>query len=88
MAITGGFIEVRENRVTILADAAERGEEIDTARAEAARRRAEDRLAAKEEAIDMAQAEVALKRALVRLKAAERIARRRRGGPSSGPPTT
>src|SRR3990172_838852 len=38
MAITGGFIEVRENRVTVLADAAERAEEIDTARAEEARR--------------------------------------------------
>src|SRR4030067_2989140 len=44
MAITGGFIEVRDNRVTILADAAERGEEIDTARAEEARRRAQERL--------------------------------------------
>jgi len=42
MAITGGFIEVRENRVTILADTAERGEEIDVAQAEAARRRAEE----------------------------------------------
>src|SRR3972149_6367058 len=41
MAITGGFIEVRENRVTILADAAERAEEIDVVRAEEARRRAQ-----------------------------------------------
>lgn len=88
MAITGGFIEVRENRVTILADAAERGEEIDMARAEEARRRAEERLAAREEAIDMAQAEAALKRALIRLKAAERIRRRRAGRPPSAPPTS
>ncbi len=87
MAITGGFIEVRENRVTILADAAERGEEIDAARAEAARRQAEERLAAREEAIDTAQTEAALRRALMRLKAVERV-RRRRGGPPSAPPTT
>jgi F-type H+-transporting ATPase subunit epsilon len=81
MAITGGFIEVRENRVTILADAAERGEDIDMARAEAARRRAEERLASREATVDMVQAEMALKKALVRLKAAEQIRRRRRGAP-------
>jgi F-type H+-transporting ATPase subunit epsilon len=81
MAITGGFIEVRENRVTILADAAERGEEIDAARAEAARRLAEERLASREATIDMVQAEMALKRALVRLKALEHMRRRRRGAP-------
>jgi len=81
MAITGGFIEVRENRVTILADAAERGEEIDVAQAEAARRRAEERLASREATVDMVQAEMALKQALVRLKAVERMRRRRRGGP-------
>jgi len=81
MAITGGFIEVRENRVTILADAAERGEEIDVARVEAARRRAEERLASREATVDIVKAEMALKRALVRLKAAEQIRRRRRGAP-------
>jgi F-type H+-transporting ATPase subunit epsilon len=80
MAITGGFIEVRENRITILADAAERGEEIDVARVEAARRRAEERLASREATIDIVKAEMALKRARVRLKAAEQI-RRRRGTP-------
>ena len=81
MAITGGFIEVRENRVTILADAAERGEEIDVARVEEARRRAEERLASREATVDMVQAETALKQALVRLKAVERMRRRRRGAP-------
>jgi F-type H+-transporting ATPase subunit epsilon len=85
MAITGGFIEVRENRVTILADAAERGEDIDAARAEEARRRAEERLASREATIDMAKAEMDLKRALVRIKALEQTRRRRRGG--SPPPS-
>jgi F-type H+-transporting ATPase subunit epsilon len=85
MAITGGFIEVRENRVTILADAAERGDEIDAARAEEARRRAEERLASREATIDMAKAEMALKRAIVRIKALEQTRRRRRGG--SPPPS-
>jgi len=41
MAITGGFLEVRPDRITILADAAERAEDIDAARAEEAKRRAE-----------------------------------------------
>ena len=80
MAITGGFIEVRENRVTILDDAAERGEEIDVARVEAARRRAEELLASREATVDVVKAEMALKRALARLKATEQVRRRRRGG--------
>jgi F-type H+-transporting ATPase subunit epsilon len=87
IAITGGFIEVRQNRVTILADAAERGEEVDVVRAEAARRRAEESLAARASTEDLLRAEAALKRALMRLKAAERV-RRRRGtaGPPGAPP--
>src|SRR4030066_373435 len=45
LAISGGFLEVRPDRVIILADSAERAEEIDIARAEAAKQRAEQRLA-------------------------------------------
>jgi F-type H+-transporting ATPase subunit epsilon len=86
MAVTGGFIEVRDNRVTILADAAERGEEIDTARAEEARRHAQEQLAAGGPADDVARAEAALKHALMRLKAAEMVRRRRRPAGPSGPP--
>ena len=85
MAITGGFIEVRDNRVTILADAAERAEEIDSARAEEARRRAQRLLEEREADMDRARAEAGLARALARLKVVERR-RRRRGGAPPGPP--
>ena len=73
IAITGGFAEVSNNKVTILAEAAERAKEIDVDRARRARERAERRLAmAKTEAIDYLRAEAALKRALVRLKISEK----------------
>ena len=85
MAITGGFIEVRQNRVTILADAAERAEEIDTVRAEEARRRAQRVLEERISEEDLARAEASLARALARLKVAERRRRRRVGVPP-GPP--
>ena len=84
MAITGGFMEVTGDRVLILADAAERSEEIDIARAEEARRRAQERLANRLQGeIDVAGTEAALRRSLVRL----RVARRRRGA-DSRPATT
>jgi len=81
MAVSGGFLEVRPDRVIVLADTAERAEEIDQTRAEEARRRAEERLHQREATVDLAQAEAALRRSLVRLRVAER--RRRRGGPPS-----
>jgi len=80
MVISGGFLEVRPDRIIVLADAAERAEEIDLARAEEAKRRAEERLAQRVPEVDMARAEAALRRALTRLKVAEKIARRRRPG--------
>lgn len=84
MAIDGGFLEVRGDRVTVLADAAERAEEIDVARAEEARRRAERQLEERETEVDLARVAAELQRALVRLKVAER--RRRRTGVRPGPP--
>ncbi len=84
MAITGGFLEVRDDRVTILADAAERAEDIDVVRAEEARRRAERALEERVSEIQIVEAAAELQRALIRLKAADR--RRRRSGVRPGPP--
>ncbi len=73
MAVSGGFAEVSNNKVTVLAEAAERAREIDLDRAKRARERAEKRLArAKSEALDYIRAEAALKRSLLRLRVAEK----------------
>jgi len=69
-AVTGGFMEVSDNRVTILADAAELAESIDVMRAIEARKRAEARLRDRKANIDRVRAEAALRRALARLRAA------------------
>ncbi len=87
MAITGGFIEVRDNRITILADAAERAEEIDVERAEEARSRAKRLIEERGAEVDLARAQAELAQALARIKAVERRRRRRRGVPP-GPPRT
>jgi F-type H+-transporting ATPase subunit epsilon len=71
-ATSGGFVQVLSNRVTMLAETAERSDEIDTARAEAARDRALKRLAGKEADIDIVRARLALARALNRLRVAGR----------------
>jgi len=73
--VGGGFVEVLPDRVTILAQVAERAEDIDTQRAEAAKRRAEDRLARPTADIDAERARIALIRALARLQISERIRR-------------
>lgn len=73
LAVSGGFAEVGPDRVTILADTAERLEEIDTGRAQAARERAESRLAARSgEETDYPRALRALERAQTRLRVAGR----------------
>jgi F-type H+-transporting ATPase subunit epsilon len=72
LAIAGGFAEVLPDRVTILAQVAERAEDIDKARAEAARKRAEERLSRPPAEFDFERARVALMRSLVRLQVASR----------------
>lgn len=78
LAISGGFLEVRSDRVIALVDAAERAEEIDIARAEAAKRRAEEVLSQHPPGMDTARAEAALRRSLIRLKVAEKRRKRKR----------
>jgi len=78
LAISGGFLEVRPDKVIVLADACERAEEIDVTRAEAAKRRAEEILKARAPEVDAAVAEAALRRSLARLKVAEKRRRRLR----------
>ena len=68
-----GFAEVSDNKLSILAESAERGEDIDTARANAARERAEARLAAKTAETDMLRAHLALQRAVERLHIASLV---------------
>ncbi len=72
MSIAFGFAEVLPDRVTILAQLAERAEEIDAARAEAARRRAEERLARPVAEMDFERARIAMMKALIRLQVASR----------------
>ncbi|MSP21582.1 MAG: ATP synthase F1 subunit epsilon [Dehalococcoidia bacterium] len=86
IAVHGGFLQIAKDTITILADAAEHADEIDEERTEAARQRAQRRLAGErilpdESAIDMLRARLAMERALTRLK----VRRRRRGGVSGVP---
>ena len=72
ISLSGGFAEVQPDRVTILAQIAERADEIDVARAEAAKRRAEERLSRPTMDIDSERARVALMKSLIRLQVATR----------------
>ena len=74
MLISGGFVEVRPDRVIVLADLAEHSDEIDEARAVEARKRAEAELEGTKDPVDIARVRAALQTALMR----ERIATRRR----------
>ena len=76
-AVTGGFFEVLDDKVIVLADAAERADEIDVERAEQARERARIALERQETTEGMAEAQAALQRAMIRLRVAELRGRRR-----------
>ncbi len=70
-----GFVEVLPDRVTVLAQIAERAEDIDIERAESAKRRAEERLAqaSQGQGIDFERARVAMMKSLIRLQVASRL---------------
>ena len=70
--ISGGFAEVADDKITILAEAAEHARDIDVARAKAALTRAEERLAAQRDELDIARAQAALCRAITRTSVAQR----------------
>jgi F-type H+-transporting ATPase subunit epsilon len=72
LAIAFGFAEVQPDRVTILAMIAEKADEIDLARAEAAKKRAEERLAKPTTDMDFERARIAMLKALIRLQVASR----------------
>ena len=72
LAISFGFVEVLPDRVTVLAQIAERAQDIDVARAEAAKRRAEERVAKPSPDMDFERARVALMKSLIRLQVATR----------------
>ena len=80
LAVTGGFMEVHQSRVRVLADSAERAEEIDVERARAAAERARSLLADRGQVVEFASAAAALRRSQIRLK----VARRRRADLPSG----
>jgi F-type H+-transporting ATPase subunit epsilon len=73
LSIAFGFAEVQPDRVTILAQIAERADEIDIARAEAAKRRAEERLARPASDVDFERARIAMMKSLIRLQVASRV---------------
>ncbi|HEX5474904.1 MAG TPA: F0F1 ATP synthase subunit epsilon [Vicinamibacterales bacterium] len=86
LAISQGFAEVLPDRVTILAQIAERAEEIDVARAEEARRRAEARIIAEQSDVDYERARLALVKSLARLQVSSRVQLAGRVGGRRKPP--
>ena len=80
--VFGGFMEVTDNKVLVLADTAERLEELDISRAEDARKRAEASIASRTGTMELAEAQADLRRANLRLRVGQK--RGGRGGPRGG----
>ncbi|MGH2616484.1 MAG: F0F1 ATP synthase subunit epsilon [Thermomicrobiales bacterium] len=80
--VYGGFLEVGDNKVLVLADSAERAEEVDVERAENARRRAESSIASRQSTIELEEAQASLRRANLQLRIGQRRGSRR--GPVGG----
>ena len=72
-AVSGGFLEVLNNQVSVLAETAEPATEIDIARAEASRKRAEERMKSENVDVDFDRAQLALHRSINRLKVSKKI---------------
>ncbi len=88
IVVSGGFLEVIGNHVTVLADTAEQADDIDIERAEAALKRAEERVAAADSAMDLERALAAMRRSRARVNIGNRRRRRTaRGAASSQPPS-
>jgi F-type H+-transporting ATPase subunit epsilon len=75
-AISGGFLEVRPDKVIVLADACERVDEINITRAEEAKKKAQETMKAAPMSVEAASAEAALRRSIARLKVAEKKRRK------------
>lgn len=73
IATSGGILEARDNKVTLLVETAERSDEIDVGRAQRARESAERRLTERDSEIDLERAKFAMRRALNRLRVAEKV---------------
>ncbi len=71
IAVGGGFLEMHDNRLTVMAHSAELAEEIDVLRAKQAKGRAEERLTNRKGELDVARAQIALQKALARLEVAD-----------------
>lgn len=90
LVVHGGFMQVLDDQVSVLADAAERIEDIDLARAEAARERAQRRLSGQDpevprSGVDVLRAQFALQRSMLRIRVARRRSGAATGVPSSRP---
>ncbi len=84
LVVFGGFLEVAHDQVRVLADTAERAEDIDVVRAQEARDRAEARLAERTATIDFTRAEIALRRSMIRLRVGQRTRGRQPSSPRVG----